>query len=62
VKTQFLARFVELELEGADGIFSDNYFDLPAGKSQTVTCPLPDGWMLEQAKAALRVRSLYDSY
>jgi beta-mannosidase len=62
VKTQTLARFVELELEGADVVFSDNYFDLPAGQSLTVTCPLPDGWSLEQAKAAFRVRTLYDSY
>ncbi len=57
-----LARFVELGLEGADGIFSDNYFDLPAGQTVSVSCPLPDNWTPEQAKAALRVRSLYDSY
>jgi beta-mannosidase len=57
-----LARFVELELEGVDGIFSDNYFDLPAGQTMTVTCLLLADWTLEQARAALRVRSLYDSY
>ena len=57
-----LARFVELELQGADVIFSDNYFDLPAGQTVLVSCPLPDGWTAEQAKAALCVRSLYDSY
>ena len=57
-----LARFVELELEGAEVVFSDNYFDLPAGQSLTVTCPLPDGWKLEQAKGAVQFRSLYDSY
>ncbi len=62
VKTSSLARFVELELEGADVIFSDNYFDLPAGQTTAVTCPLPDGWTLERAKAAVRIRSLYDSY
>jgi beta-mannosidase len=62
VKTHFLARFIELELEGIDAVFSDNYFDLPAGHSLTVTCPLPEGWKPEQARAALRVRSLYDSY
>jgi beta-mannosidase len=62
VTTQSLARFVELELEGADVVFSDNYFDLPAGQSLTVTCPLPDGWTLEQANSAVRVRSLYESY
>jgi beta-mannosidase len=57
-----LARFVELELEGADVVFSDNYFDLPAGQPVTITCPLPEGWSLEQARAALRVRSLFESY
>jgi beta-mannosidase len=62
IKTQSLARFIEVELEGADVVFSDNYFDLPAGHSLSVTCPLPEGWKLEQARAALRVRSLYDSY
>ncbi len=62
VKTHSLARFIELELEGTDVVFSDNYFDLPAGHSLTVTCPLPEGWKPEQARAALRVRSLYDSY
>ena len=57
-----LARFVALELEGVDVVFSDNYFDLPAGQVLTVTCPLPTGWTLEQARSAIKVRSLYDSY
>lgn len=57
-----LARFVELRLEGADVIFSDNYFDLPAGRSVQVTAPLPPGWSPEQARAALRIRSIIDSY
>lgn len=62
VKTSSLARFIELELEGADVVFSDNYFDLPAGQSLDITCPLPEGWTVEQARASVRVRSLYDSY
>ena len=62
LKADSLARFVALELEGVDVVFSDNYFDLPAGQAVTVTCPLPTGWTLEQARAALRIRSLYDSY
>ena len=57
-----LARLVELSLAGVDVIFSDNYFDLPAKRTVTVTCPLPDGWTIEQARAALHVRSVYDSY
>jgi len=62
VTAQTLARFVELALDGADVVFSDNYFDLPAGRTVTVTCSLPQGWTLERAQEALRVRSLYDSF
>lgn len=62
VRAQSLARFVELSLEGAEVVFSDNYFDVPAGYTFRVTCPLPDGWALEEARRAFRVRSLYDSY
>jgi beta-mannosidase len=57
-----LACFVELSLEGADPIFSDNYFDLPAGKKVKIRCPLPESWTLEKATQALRVQSLYDSF
>ncbi len=59
---QSLARLVELSFDGADVIFSDNYFDLPAGRSITVNCLLPEGWNLSQAEAALNVRSVYDSF
>ena len=62
VSAQSLARHVELALEGADVVFEDNYFDLPAGRTRTITAPLPAGWTLAQAQAALRVRSLYDSF
>jgi beta-mannosidase len=54
---QTLARFVELSLDGADVIFSDNYFDIPAGATVTVNCPLPSN-----VEPVIRVRSLYDSY
>ena len=57
-----LARLVELTLEGCDVIWSDNYFDLPAGRIVAVSCSLPAGWTLTQAQAALKVRSVYDSY
>jgi len=62
VAAESLARFVELALDGADVVFSDSYFDLPAGRATTVTFPLPGGWGLPQACQALRVRSLYDSF
>ncbi|MFN8497125.1 MAG: glycoside hydrolase family 2 protein [Anaerolineae bacterium] len=60
--TTSLARLVELTLDGADTVFSDNYFDLPAGRTVTVTGPIPDGWTARDAEAALVVRSVYDSY
>lgn len=55
---QSLARFVELSIEGVDVVWSDNYFDLPAGVSVTVTCPLPAQWTAESRVA---VRSLVDA-
>jgi beta-mannosidase len=57
-----LARLVECSLIGADVIFSDNYFDLPAQEVIRVTASLPDGWDLASAQAALKVRSVYSTY
>lgn len=57
-----LARFVELRLDGADALFSDNYFDVPAGGTVHVTAELPPHWSADQARAALKVRSLYHSF
>jgi beta-mannosidase len=59
---QSLAHFVELKLAGADVVFSDNYFSLPAGRTVRVTCPLPADWSLAQAKEALQLYSLYNSF
>jgi beta-mannosidase len=57
-----LALLVEVSLEGADVVFSDNYFNLAAGRSVQITCPLPAGWTLSMAQEAVRVCSVYDSY
>jgi beta-mannosidase len=57
-----LARLVECALEGADVVFSDNYFDLPAGRTVKISAPLPSGWTQSHAQAAFKVRSIYDSY
>lgn len=62
VSAQSLARFVELSLDSADVVFSDNFFDIPAGKKVTVTCPLPSGWDHSATRKALKVRSLFDSF
>jgi beta-mannosidase len=57
-----LARLVECAFEDVDVVFSDNYFDLPAGRNLRISTPLPQGWTLSQAKQALKIRSIYDSY
>jgi len=62
VTAKSLARFVEVGLFGADVVFSDNSFDVPAGRTVQVTCPLPQGWTLDDARDALWMRSLFDSY
>jgi beta-mannosidase len=62
VRASSLARFVELSMDGAEVIFSDNYFDVPAATSVYVTAPLPPGWTVDQARVALRICSLIDSY
>ena len=59
ISARSLARFVELSIEGTDAVFSDNYFDVPAGKSVTVSTPLPENWT---AKSTVQTRSLYDSF
>ncbi len=60
--SQSLARLVECTLEGADIVFSDNYFDLPAGRTTVISAPLPAGWTASRLQAALRIRSIYDSF
>lgn len=54
------ARYVEVQLEGADVVFSDNYFDLPACQTVQIRCALPTGWTVEQARHALHIRSVAD--
>lgn len=62
ITARSLARQVECALQGADVVFSDNYFDLPAGRVVTITAPLPEGWTLSRARSAFRIRSIYDSF
>jgi len=57
-----LALLVEVSLMGVNCVFSDNYFNLPAGRSIQISCPLPAGWTFNRAKKAFRVQSVYDSY
>jgi beta-mannosidase len=57
-----LARFVEVKLKDIDTIFSDNYFDIPAGSSRTVTCVVPEEISLAELKERLSLMHLYESY
>ena len=57
-----LAFLVEVSLTDACVVFSDNYFNLPAGRTVQISCPLPTSWTLEQARKAFRHRSVYNSY
>ena len=60
--SQSLALLVEVSLAGADVVFSDNSFNLPAGRSIQISCPLPAGWTLSKAQEEIRICSVYDSY
>lgn len=62
VSAKSLARFVELSLDGVDVVFSDNYFDVLAGSSVSVTAPVPSGWNIAKVMEVLKVSSLYDSF
>ncbi len=59
LRTQRLARFIWLELDGYDVIFDDNLFDLPGGRTATVTFDAPDGLSPASIRERLRIRSLY---
>ena len=62
IPLESLALLVEVSLADADVVFSDNYFNIPAGRTVRVTCPLPAGWTLDKARKALQLRSVYDSF
>ena len=62
VKARYLARFVELSLDDADVVFSDNYFDVLPGEQVQVQFPKPEGWTIDEVASSLTVFSLYDSF
>jgi beta-mannosidase len=59
VSSHSLARFVELSIDDCDAVFSDNYFDVPAGTTVTVSTALPENWT---ADSKVQARSLYESF
>jgi beta-mannosidase len=62
LETGYLARFVELSLDDADVVFSDNYFDVLPGETVQVSCQMPQGWTIDDFAQSLTVFSLYDSF
>jgi len=54
------ARYVYLEAEGITAPWSDNFFDIPAGKSVTVTVNLPDKMNITEFKSKLKIKTLTD--
>ena len=62
LESDSLARFVMLDVPGHDLRFSDNFFDLPAGRSVTVSVEHSAGLRVEDIAEKLQVVSLRDSY
>ena len=62
LRSEYLARFVELSLDDADVVFSDNYFDVLPGEMVEVTCVKPAGWTIDDVARSLTVFSLFDSF
>ena len=62
VEAGYLARYVELSLDNADVVFSDNYFDVLPGETVQICCPKPEGWTIDDLARSLTVFSLYDSF
>lgn len=66
VKSSAFAHYVELSFYEADGVFSDNYFDLVSSKEKEVTVLKSEfnriGWKADQVLSDLRIKSVADSY
>ncbi|RAV01440.1 glycoside hydrolase family 2 protein [Paenibacillus sp. YN15] len=63
VKARSFAKYVTLDLTEADGVFSDNFFDLSAGESRIIELPkerLSRPLALEELRQQLQAQSLYD--
>ena len=57
------ARYVTLDLTEADGVFSDNFFDLSGGERRTIELPkahLSHSLTLEEVQRQLQAESLFD--
>jgi beta-mannosidase len=65
LRSEELARFVEIDFEGFDAILEDNYFDLVPGETRRILIKAFRGKRpahLEDLADAIRIRSLHDSW
>jgi beta-mannosidase len=63
VSAKQFGKSIELDFEEADGIFSDNYFDLSSDRERIVElfkCKLSKQMTLEELKKELRIKSVFD--
>ncbi|MBI9051830.1 MAG: glycoside hydrolase family 2 protein [Anaerolineaceae bacterium] len=60
ITAENFARYVILNIPQADVVFSDNYFDVPAGKTIQISAKCPDGLSEAEIRESLQVRSLAD--
>lgn len=65
VKSEAFAKYIELSMECADGIFSDNFFDLSGGDIKKIfllKSSLSKNLSLNELRETLSIRSLADSF
>lgn len=65
LRSDSLARFVELDLTDADAVFEDNIFDLEPGKEKRIGLEknrISRRVTLEEIRQQLKIRSLYDTF
>lgn len=63
ISSNTFAKFVRLDLENTDVVFSDNYFDITGGNKKTISVEkMSTNISLEEFEKQLRVTSLFDTY
>jgi beta-mannosidase len=62
IEAKQTARFVMIEVPDTDVRFSDNFFDIPAGRTVTVSVLDDKGFSIEEILDRLTITSLKDSY
>jgi len=60
LKATGYARYIYLSADSVTAPWSENFFDLAAGESMTVTVPIPDGMTHDDFSNKLKIKSLID--